>query len=220
MNGAHDLGGKDGFAAINQEAENEEPIFHADWEKRALGLIIAAGSLGEWNIDSSRFARERQHPVAYLTNSYYENWLAGLETLLLESNIANKIEILTGKMQAPAPEHLQKKCLPASQVALVLKTGGPADKPTNLPQTFKPGDRVRVKLYTTMGHTRAPQYVRGHLGTINEYYGSHIFPDESAKGNRFGMHLYNVFFSGSELWGAGNSSIIHLDLWQDYLEKV
>ena len=79
MNGAHDLGGMHGFGPINPEPEGEEPVFHAAWEKRVFGLTLAVGTLRKWNIDMSRHARERQHPVDYLRHTYYENWLAGLE---------------------------------------------------------------------------------------------------------------------------------------------
>ncbi len=34
MNGAHDMGGMDGFGPV--ERETDEPIFHAEWERRAL----------------------------------------------------------------------------------------------------------------------------------------------------------------------------------------
>ncbi len=56
MNGAQDLGGIMGFGPIL--GEPREPVFHAEWEKRALALTLAAGALGEWNIDMSRHARE------------------------------------------------------------------------------------------------------------------------------------------------------------------
>jgi hypothetical protein len=36
MNGAHDLGGMHGLGPINPEPETEEPVFHADWEKRVF----------------------------------------------------------------------------------------------------------------------------------------------------------------------------------------
>ena len=76
MNGAQDLGGMMGFGPVL--AEPDEPVFHVDWEKRVLALTLAAGALGEWNIDMSRHARESLHPVDYLSSSYYEVWLAGL----------------------------------------------------------------------------------------------------------------------------------------------
>ena len=86
MNSAHDLGGRHGFGPIAPEAENSEPVFHEDWERKALALVLAAGSLGQWNLDESRFSRESQHPVNYLRQSYYENWLSGLEKLLVEKD--------------------------------------------------------------------------------------------------------------------------------------
>ena len=95
MNGGHDLGGMDGLGPIQAEAETEEPVFHYEWEKTAFALTLATGSLGQWNIDTSRFARERQHPVAYLSNTYYQNWLAGLETLLLEAGMVTAEELRT-----------------------------------------------------------------------------------------------------------------------------
>ena len=45
MNSAHDLGGRHGFGPIAPEAENSEPVFHEDWERKALALVLAAGSL-------------------------------------------------------------------------------------------------------------------------------------------------------------------------------
>ena len=96
MNGPHDLGGQHGLGPINPESEIDEPIFHADWERRAFALTMACGMLGEWNIDEGRYARERQHPVTYLSNTYYENWLAGLETLLIEKNILTPKELASG----------------------------------------------------------------------------------------------------------------------------
>ena len=70
MNGAQDLGGMMGFGPVL--AEPDEPVFHADWERRALVLTLAVGALREWNIDMSRHARESLHPVDYLSSSYYE----------------------------------------------------------------------------------------------------------------------------------------------------
>ena len=54
MQGAHDLGGKHGLGFIKPEPENEEPVFHTDWERKVFGLTMAAGMLGKWNIDESR----------------------------------------------------------------------------------------------------------------------------------------------------------------------
>ena len=93
MNGAHDMGGMHGFGAIAPEPD--EPVFHEEWERRAFALTLAMGAYGSWNLDMSRHARERMHPVDYLSTSYYEHWLHGLELLLVEKGLLTRQEILT-----------------------------------------------------------------------------------------------------------------------------
>lgn len=91
MNGAHDLGGMHGFGPIDHAAN--EPIFHAEWERRAFAITLAMGAYGAWNLDQTRFARECSDPAHYLSSSYYEHWLDGLERLLVESGLLGEQEI-------------------------------------------------------------------------------------------------------------------------------
>lgn len=104
MNGAHDLGGMHGFGPINPEPD--EPVFHAEWERRAFAITLAMGAYGAWNLDMSRYARERMDPAEYLGSSYYEHWLHGLQTLLMEKNLLTEAE-LRARMAtlANAPDH-------------------------------------------------------------------------------------------------------------------
>lgn len=91
MNGVHDMGGMHGMGPIVRE-ENE-PVFHTAWEKRVFALVLAMGSWRRWNNDASRHARERIPPARYLESSYYERWLEGLETLLIENGFLTREEI-------------------------------------------------------------------------------------------------------------------------------
>ena len=91
MNGAHDMGGMHGFGPINPEPD--EPVFHHEWERRAFAITVAAGFLGKWNLDMSRYARERMEPAEYLSTSYYEHWIHGLELLLVEKGLLTREEI-------------------------------------------------------------------------------------------------------------------------------
>ena len=75
------------------DPEPNEPVFHEGWERRCFALTVAAGFLGEWNIDMSRHARERMRPGHYLETSYYEHWLHGLQTLLVERGLLSMDEI-------------------------------------------------------------------------------------------------------------------------------
>ena len=222
MNGAHDLGGMEGFGPIDPEPEAEEPVFHADWERRVYGLNRAAGFLGQWNIDMSRWSRERQHPADYLRHSYYENWLAGLETLLLEAGLVTAGELRTGRPATPAPEAIRARTLRAEQVGKGPPPVTTYRRETSAPPRFRPGDRVRAVNRHPHGHTREPRYVRGRVGTVREHYGAQVFPDLNARGIDEGRHLYSVRFEAGELWGEGAEpgSGVYADLWEDYLEAA
>lgn len=211
MNGAHDLGGKQGFGPINPEPESEEPLFHADWERRVFALTLATGMLGQWNLDESRFARERQHPVDYLQHSYYENWLEGVEKLLQEKGLLDSDPAKLGELSVPDAASAEK----------ILFSGGPTQVADVNPPQFAPGDRVRVSRRRESGHTRLPGYVQGAVGRIEAHYGSHVFPDANARGERRGEHLYSVSFVGEQLWGTGaEADLILVDLWEPYLEAL
>ena len=91
MNGVHDMGGFQGFGPVAPEAD--EPLFHAPWERRALGLTLAMGASGQWNIDLSRAARESLPPATYLGSSYYEIWIRGLEKLMLQRGLVTAADL-------------------------------------------------------------------------------------------------------------------------------
>ena len=96
MNGQHDMGGMQCYGPV--EPEKDEPIFHADWEKRALAMTVGMGFSGKWNLDVSRFNRESLPSEFYLTKSYYQIWLAGLQNLMLQRDMVTQSELETGKL--------------------------------------------------------------------------------------------------------------------------
>jgi nitrile hydratase subunit beta len=222
MNGAHDLGGMHGLGPINPEPEGEEPVFHAAWEKRVFGLRLAAAFLGRWNIDMSRHATECQHPVDYLRQTYYENWLAGLEKLLVETGLVTAEELATGKAIGPTDDATRQRVLKAEHVSTLLAKGAPVTMAIDSAPRFQPGDRVRAINRHPLGHTREPRYVRGRIGVIHDYRGAHVFPDRNVEGSKQGQHLYSVRFEASALWGenASEGSAVYVDLWEDYLEPA
>ena len=90
MSRLHDMGGRFGDGSIpvprndKNEVVNFEPTFKYDWHARAWAITLAAGALGEWNIDVSRHYRECLPPKDYINFSYYEKWLAALTNLLID----------------------------------------------------------------------------------------------------------------------------------------
>lgn len=224
MNGVHDMGGLQGFGPV--QIEPDEPLFHADWERRALGLTVAMGASGQWNIDLSRAARESLPPAVYLSASYYEIWIRGLERLMLERGLVGADELARGEPLHP-PRPLARVLGPAD-VAAALAKGSPADRSPTGPARFAVGDRVRARNLNPRGHTRLPRYVRGHVGTVSLVHGAHVYPDRhaaTAPGAPFDDRpewLYTVAFDGTELWGpqaeAGTS--VSVDAWEPYLEAA
>ena len=219
MNGPHDLGGRMGFGAI--APEDDEPIFHAPWEKRALGVTLTAGALGYWSLDESRHARESLHPADYYSSSYYEIWIKGLEALLLSHGEVTTDELSSARMQTPGKR--TERRLPATKVAGVLSSGAPCSRPEEAPARFQPGDRVRTINAHPRGHTRLPAYARDKVGTIEQLHGAHVFPDSNAHGQGEQPHwLYTVAFDARTLWGPhGDPALtVSIDAWEPYLEPA
>jgi len=219
MNGPHDLGGQMGLGPVAPEAD--EPVFHAEWEKRALGLTLASGALGAWNIDESRHARENRHPVDYLSSSYYEIWTKGLERLLERHGFVSQRDLETGRAVDGAPQ--PKRVLRAADVPAVLARGGPCDRPVATPPRFKAGDRVLTRNFNPTGHTRLPRYARAKSGVVETVHEGFVFPDSNAHGDGENpQRVYTVVFTGKEIWGedADPTLTVSIDAWESYLESA
>ena len=219
MNGPQDLGGRMGFGPIG--AETGEPVFHADWEKRALGVTLCSGALGLWNIDESRHSRESLHPADYYASSYYEIWIKALEKLLVRHGCVTPEELAAGHMQTAAPEGL--KPLSADRVPGVLASGGPCDRTVDEIARFSVGDQVLVRNINPAGHTRIPAYAKGKTGRVEEVAGAFVFPDDNAHGRGENPQwLYRVVLKGSDLWGEDTDEklTVSIDAWESYLEPA
>ena len=218
MDGVHDMGGMHGMGPV--EPEENEPVFHADWEKRMFAMNNAISAVGVRNIDESRHARERMDPATYLGSSYYEIWLDGLIRILSEKGVISEEE-LSGAVPAK-PVSTPRPALKGADVDEVMDKGGTYITEDGKPARFKVGDRVKARNIHPMGHTRLPRYVRGHVGEIVTDYGPHVFPDASAHGRSDPQPLYSVKFASTELWGPDGTDgdYIYIDLWDDYLEAT
>jgi nitrile hydratase len=219
MNGPQDVGGQMGFGPIAPEAN--EPVFHADWERRALGLTLCAGFAGGWSIDASRFARENRDPSDYYASSYYEIWIKALEALLRGRGHLDADELAAGHAVDPAP--WQGRVLHADAVPALLARGGPANRSVEGAARFATGDRIRTRNINPSGHTRLPRYARGKLGVIEAEHGGFVFPDTSAHSlGEQPQHLYTVVFSAADLWGdeADPTLTVSIDAFETYLEPA
>lgn len=217
MNGPHDLGGQMGFGPVTPE--KNEPVFHADWEKRALGITICCDALGAWTIDESRYSVECIAPVDYLAGSYYQNWIRGLDVLLERHGLASRAELFSGRQERDEPRSKNK--LTPDQVTAMLASG-PSQQPVATRPAFAPGQKVRTKNINPVTHTRLPRYARGRAAIVETIQGSYAFPDDSAHGKGANPQwLYTIAFPAEELWGDGadRSVTVSIDAWESYLER-
>ena len=219
MNGVHDMGGQQNMGPVVYE--KNEPVFHAPWEGRIYALNRAIRAWRKWSLDTDRHALELMPPVDYLRMSYYERWVHRLEAQLLKSGLVSKEEIESRKTDPGSP-----KANPALSLAMSdrwLNRGIPSSDDPRVRPLFKVRQRVRARNINPTGHTRLPRYARGKIGVIARDHGVYLFPDSNAhfQGEKR-QHVYSVRFTARELWGeqASPRDSVHLDLWDDYLERA
>ncbi len=221
MDGIHDLGGMHGFGPI--EVEENEPVFHAPWEGRVVGLFIPLLLQGYFNLDAFRHGIETMDPSRYLTASYFERWLASIEKNLVRAGTI-RAEELEDRARAlvsdrDAPRTVQPRA--ASPPASARRPQQGFGRDVGSPARYRAGDAVRARNLHPAGHTRLPRYARGKRGHVARVYPGFVFPDTNAHGKGENpQYLYNVRFDGRELWGdaAEPGASVSLDLFESYLE--
>ena len=219
MNGVHDMGGQQSTGPVVYE--KDEPVFHASWEARIYALNRAMRALGEWSLDTDRHALELMPPVDYLRMSYYERWVYRLEGQLVQYGLVSREEIESGQAAPGSTKASPPLTLATSDRWLDRGIASSADPEVR--PLFEVSQRVRARNMNPTGHTRLPRYARGKTGVIVRDHGVYLLPDSNAhfEGEKR-QHVYSVRFAARELWGAGASprDSVHLDLWDDYLERA
>lgn len=200
---AHDLGGRDGFGVVVVEAH--EPVFHAPWERMERALVYAAmRTHANPTTSAFRHSIERMDPEHYLSSGYYEHWLTAAASIAVES----------GAIEREALE---------SRAGGVFPLARPSVKPPaegSGAQRFAVGDRVRVVAADHRGHSRCPGYARGRVGTVTRIDDRFSLPDVEAHSTRRVVEgTYSVRFSARDIWDdADPHAVVHVDLWDSYLE--
>ena len=207
MDGIHDLGGMQGFGPVGHSPT--EPAFRDRWEAMVWALFWVVEDALTVSEGELRYSIERMDPGHYLTASYYEHWLTGAATLIVEHGLVTRSELearaggrvpLSGPVLAPP----------------VFEAGTDVGTPR-----FSAGERVRVREWHPPGHTRCPRYVRGKMGVVVRVDGIDSVPDVEAHGSaRRHEPTYSVRFDAADLWGDGQRGVaVHADLWDSYLER-
>ena len=109
-----------------------------------------------------RHARESMPPAEYLSSTYYEIWLSGLEKLLLRDR--------PGQRRRSSLRALAR--MPATPVTRVLtprwcprcwRSAADSERPAAAPARFAVGDLVVTRNMHPMGHTRLPAMPAGSV---------------------------------------------------------
>jgi nitrile hydratase len=165
-------------------------------------------------------------PVVYEKNEpvFHAPWegrVYALEAQLVKYGLVSQEEMDNRQVAPSSPKATPALTLATSDRWLSRGIAS-SDDPTVRP-LFKVRQRVRARNINPTGHTRLPRYARGKIGVIVRDHGVYVFPDSNAhfRGEKR-QHVYSVRFGARELWGADASprDSVHLDLWDDYLERA
>lgn len=223
MDGIHDVGGMDGFGSLPPDDPDDGETFHDRWEGRVYALFVAGLAADAFTLDEFRHAVERLPPEFYLDATYYERWLAAIESLLTDGDAVDAAELEAAVAafeagEATLPERASPSLaeIEAGRADSYDTAGGTVDP------TFAVGDEVRARKRHPEGHTRCPRYVRGVVGTVAVRRGTHVFPDANAHGELRHEPLYNVRFDAEDVWGAGetDAEAVRIELWEPHLEAT
>lgn len=226
MNGVHDMGGFDGHGAV--DVEENEPVWHADWEKAVFTMFPALFVKGFFNLDEFRHAIEQIPPAEYLGSSYYEHWLHsvihhGVEKGNIDADeLAERTRYYLDNPDAPLPGKQDGELV--GLIEGVIAAGGTARRDSDAAPRFAVGDRVLVADDHPFGHTRRARYIRGKTGVIDRSYDAYIYPDSAGNGGAEDpQRVYSVRFDARELWGAEHAepnASVYFDVWEPYLQPI
>jgi nitrile hydratase len=217
VDGAHDLGGMQGFGHVT--GPGADAPYHHSWEARSFALTMVVSQLG---LTSGHFREsiEVMPPPDYLAASYYERWLSGAVTRLIAKGTIIDKDLSAMEDRLRAGEEPPTSVEP-ELTGRVLESLAERYPLTPAGETrFVVGNRVRVRRQRPPRHTRVPRYIRGAEGVVVAVWGCEPLPDAQAVGREEIVPVYCVEFASQELFGpsAEPDYDIRVDVYEPYLE--
>lgn len=211
MEGAHDLGGLDGFGPV---VTDDGESTHERWQLRAQGAAIFAvrGGMRGWI--------ERLDPATYLSSPYYVRWLRAAELGAVTQGILTTDDLERWQQRfADDPDAAPPVVADDGRrrrIEQYLTTGDPfAPAPSH---AFGVGERVVVaRWHDPLHHHRCPRYVRGVRGVVERAWGAERVPGDE----EHWAPTYTVSFASTDLWGESPDDApftVSVDLCERYLE--
>lgn len=213
MDGAHDLGGMQGFGPATWPGAEE--ALPNDWDARAFALALTSSPR---SAHAFRHTIERIGHARYLRATYYEKWLHEAEQALVETGAITHEEVDAWAERLARGEAPPRREDPAATTALLEHLDTPHPMPASAAPAFAVGDRVRVRRMRPEWHTRCPRYLRGAVGVVERLQGDDGVPDVD---NAEREAVYTVRFEARDLWGEDvGDHVVLADLWERYLEAA
>lgn len=91
--------------------------------------------------------------------------------------------------------------------------------------SYSIGDSVAVRVAFPPGHVRAPFFIRGKSGTVDQVVGAYGNPEELAYGRKDTppLTLYRVRFNQADIWtdyqGPAKDSLV-VDIYENWLDPL
>lgn len=213
VEGAHDLGGLDGFGPV--VTADGELTHHEPWELRAQGAAMFAvrGGMRPW--------LERLDPVLYLASPYYVRWVRAAELGAVTQGILSAADLDRWRQRFEHDPDAVPPVVGDDEIRARVERGMTTPDPFRpaAAQAFRAGDRVVVKRWhDPHHHHRCPRYVRGAAGVVETAWG-----EERVPGDADGWApTYTVSFTSTDLWGEQPEPpfTVAVDLCEHYLQAA
>lgn len=227
LNGPHDIGGMGNIGPIPIEGD-DEPVFHEPWEGRVLAMTLSGVVSGTFTVDHCKAAPEELHPIAFMSMTYFEQWLYTLEVVLEDAGAVTREEVearlatYVADPDAPLPKGNNEEL--TEQINALIFDGVPQAQVDRAPR-FGPGDEIVttvIHVSPRAEHTSMPGYVQGKPGVVEIVHRPEPLGDAVVAGE--GMkpeYVYAVAFRAADLWpdGAAADTVV-VDLFESYLEPA
>ena len=203
-----DMGGMQGYGPVQLDPPDDPP-FHEEWERRAFAMALLAMRTSGTNLDTFRYALERQHPLDYLPRRL----LRALAQVRREPARGQRHH-RPRRGRGPGPqagrgEDVEEPPPTRAEQARLQADGRrlrPPDRHAAEVRSGRPG-AGQARLHPP-GHTRLARYIRGRAGVVRIIQPAQVLPDTNAHFlGENAQHVYNVSFDSHELWGAGRRAV-------------
>ena len=211
-----------GFGAV--PIEQDEPVYHEDWEGTVIAGILATMMAGLYNLDQFRAGHDDLEPLSYISIGYYRRWLHTLEVNCVNAGVFSPEELEARIAEIAEGAPLPVRDDPRLKQALEELVEQGATNARSVPREprFRTGDRVRGRVFPDARHVRIPGYAQGKVGTVQVVHEAFVFPDTNLRDEGENPeHVYAVGFPARDLWPDGDEdATVLVDLWESYLEEA